>query len=80
MQNKLGGLKVIFIDEISMVGNSMFKKIQLNKRLQEINGVDSDFGGVSIIAIGNLFQLQPVFDGYVFESLKGDYGILATNL
>ena len=54
--------------------------IQLNKRLQEINGVDSDFGGVSIIAIGVFFQLQPVFDGYVFESLKGDYGILATNL
>ena len=54
--------------------------IQLNKRLQEINGVDSDFGGVSIIAIGDLFQLQPVFDGYVFESLKGDYGILAMNL
>ena len=65
LRNKLGGLKVIFIDEISMVGNSMFN-IQLNKRLQEINGVDSDFGGVSIIAIGDLFQLQPVFDGYVF--------------
>ena len=78
LRNKLGGLKVIFVDEISMVGNSMFN-IQSNKRLQEINGVASGFGGVSIIAI-DLFQLQTVFDGYVFESLKGDYGILATNL
>ena len=79
LRNKLGGLKVIFVDEISMVGNSMFN-VQLNKRLQEIKGVDSDFGGVSIIAIGDLFQLQPVFDGYVFETLKGSYGALATNL
>ena len=79
LRNKLGGLKVIFVDEISMVGNSMFN-VQLNKRLQEIKGVDSDFGGVSIIAIGDLFQLEPVFDGYVFETLKGSYGALATNL
>ena len=79
LRNKLGGLKLIFIDEISMVGNSMFN-VQLNKRLQEIMGVDTDFGGISIIAIGDLFQLEPVFDGYVFETLKGCYGALATNL
>ena len=79
LRNKLGGLKVIFVDEISMVGNSMFN-IQLNKRLQEIKGIDSDFGGISIIAMGDLFQLEPVFDGYVFETLKGSYGALATNL
>ena len=79
LRNKLGGLKVIFVDEISMVGNSMFN-IQLNKRLQEIKGIDRDFGGVSIIAIGDLFQLEPVFDGYVFETLKSSYGALATNL
>ena len=24
------------------------------------------FGGVSIIALGDLFQLEPVIDGYVF--------------
>ena len=54
--------------------------IQLNKRLQEIKGIDRDFGGVSIIAIGDLFQLEPVFDGYVFETLKSSYGALATNL
>ena len=62
-----------------MVGNSMLN-IQLNKRLQEIKGIDRDFGGVSIIAIGDLFQLEPVFDGYVFETLKSSYGALATNL
>ena len=28
------------------------------------------FGGVSIIALGNLFQLEPVMDGYIFKDLK----------
>ena len=79
IRNKLGSLKLIFIDEISMVGNSMFN-LQLNKRLQEIKGVDDDFGGVSVIAVGDLFQLEPVFDGYVFEALKDSYCALATNL
>lgn len=79
LRNKFGKLKLIFIAEISMVGNSMFN-LQLNKRLQEIKGVDIDFGGVSIIAVGDLFQLEPVFDGYVFETLKDSYCSLGTNL
>ena len=36
--------------------------LQINKRLQDILGNIVDFGGVSIIAIGDVFQLQPVFD------------------
>ncbi|XP_078357307.1 uncharacterized protein LOC144642199, partial [Oculina patagonica] len=76
---KFAGLKIIFIDEVSMVGNSMFN-VQINKRLQDIIGTANDFGGVSIIAIGDLFQLQPVFDGYVFEDLESNYAPLAANL
>lgn len=78
-RSKFAGLKIIFIDEMSMVGNSMLN-IQINKRLQDIKGTTSDFGGVSIVAIGDLFQLQPVFDGYCFEDLHTDYAALATNL
>ena len=76
---KFAGLKIIFIDEVSMVGNSMFN-VQINKRLQDIIGTTNDFGGVSIIAVGDLIQLQPVFDGYVFEDLENDYAPLAANL
>ena len=32
---QLGGVKLIFIDEISLVGNSMFNA-QINKRLKDI--------------------------------------------
>lgn len=32
------------------------------------------FGGVSIIAVGGLFQLKPVFHGWIFNDLSADYG------
>ena len=60
---QLGGVKLIYLDEISMVGNTIFN-VQINNRLKDIKGSKDDFGGVSIIAIGDLFQLQPVMDGY----------------
>ena len=50
-----GGVKLIFIDEISMVGNTMFN-IQINNRPKDIKGSSLPFGGVGIIAIGDLFQ------------------------
>ena len=55
--------------------------IQINKRLKDIKGCKEDFGGVGIIAIGDLFQLQPVMDGHVFKDLNDyEYGPLAPNL
>ena len=65
---KLGALKLIFIDEISMVGNSMFH-VQINNRLKDIKGSPLPFGGVSIVAIGDLFQLKPVIDGWISKEL-----------
>ena len=38
------------------------------------------FGGVSIIAVGDLFQLQPVFDKWIFANSNKDYGPLALNV
>lgn len=68
-------LKVIFIDEISMVGCGMFNFINL--RLQEITGVRAPFGGISIIAVGDLFQLKPVMDRLIFSQPNVDYGPIA---
>ena len=80
LRTQLGGVKLIFLDEISMVGNTMFN-VQINNRLKDIKGSKEDFGGVSIIAIGDLFQLQPVMDGYIFKDMdNSEYGILAPNL
>ena len=60
-----------------MVGNAMFT-VQINNRLK---GRVLLFGGVSIIAIGDLFQLQPVMDGYIFKDVdNSEDSILAQNL
>jgi len=56
MRVKFKNLKVVFIDEISMVGNRMFNFI--NFRLQEIFASDVPFAGVSVIAIGDLYQFK----------------------
>ena len=77
---QLGGVKLVFIDEISMVGNTMFN-VQMNNRLKDIKGCSLPFGGVSIVAIGDLFQLQPVMDSYIFKDMDNNgYGILTPNI
>ena len=77
---QLGGVKLMFINEISMVGNAMFN-VQINNILKDIKGSSLPFGGVSIIAIGDLFQLQPVMDDYIFKDTNNlEYSILAPNI
>ena len=51
-----------------MVGSTMFN-VQINNRLKDIKGSKEDFGDVGIIAIGDLFQLEPVMDRYIFKDL-----------
>lgn len=64
LRSRYQHLKMVFIDEVSMVGRNMFNFINL--RLQEIAGTNTLFGGVSIIAFGDLFQLKPVMDSWIF--------------
>ena len=75
---QLKRLQVIFIDEISMVGSGMFNF--LNLRLQQIMGTNTPFGALSVIATGDLFQLKPVFDSWIFNNTNHGYSDLATNI
>lgn len=78
-QSKFKFLKLLFIDEISMVGKNMFNFINL--RLQEILGCIRPFGGISVICFGDLFQLKPVFDQWIFASSNTEsIASLGTNL
>ena len=61
-------LKVLLIDEISMVGKETFE--DLNKNLQKImNRCNVDFGGVSVLLIGNFCQLTLLKQKTIFSSL-----------
>ena len=70
-------LKVVIIDEISMVGKKTFDFI--DTRLQQLTGIRAPFGGLSVIAVGDFYQLKPVGDRLVFLDLKEDAKALAPN-
>ena len=60
LRSKLSKLVLLIIDEVSMVGADML--FEVHKRLQQIKGVPSDvmIGRVSVLAVGDLYQLPPV--------------------
>ena len=61
---------MIIIDEISMVSYETLSFI--HQRLTEIKGTDDTevyFGGLSIIAVGDFYQLPPVRDRFVFQGI-----------
>ena len=64
---KLSKLKLLIIDEISMVGCNM-----LHKRLNEILVQPDDvmFGSVSILAVGDLYQVPPVCQPPLFNVMS----------
>ncbi|RWS18179.1 ATP-dependent DNA helicase PIF1-like protein [Leptotrombidium deliense] len=66
MLNKLMNLKLIIIDEISMVGAKMFSLV--DSRLKQIFKTDKAFGDKSVIVFGDFNQLPPVADKFVFQT------------
>ena len=52
-----------------MVGANML--LEIHKRLQQIKGVSDDvtFGSVSILAVGDLYQLPPVAQAPLFSTV-----------
>ena len=66
LRSKLSKLVLLIIDEVSMVGANML--LEIHKRLQQIKSVLPDvmFGGVSILAVGDLYQLPLVAQPMLF--------------
>jgi hypothetical protein len=63
LQSKLGNLKILIIDEISMVNRKVFSCIHNRlKQLKHKKTTDRNawFGDVCILAVGDFFQLSPV--------------------
>ena len=76
LRSKLSKLTLVIIDEVSMVGSNML--LEIHKRLQQIKGVSDDvtFGGVSILAVGDLYQLPPVAQAPLFSIVSDFYAQL----
>ena len=76
LRTKLSKLTLVIIDEVSMVGSNML--LEIHKRLQQIKGVSDDvtFGGVSILAVGDLYQLPLVAQTPLFTTVGDCYAQL----
>ena len=62
-------VKVLIIDEISMVGAELLS--QIDSRLKQITGnFNTNFGGLDIILIGDLRQLPPVRATPIYKQIK----------
>ena len=69
LQTHLEQLMVVIIDEISMIGAETLYKIHMC--LQEIKGLqysNTRFGNVTMIAVGDLYQLPPFKDKKIYDT------------
>ena len=67
MRSSLSKLRVLIINEVSMVSNLNLAYIHL--RLDEIFARDQWFGGVNVLFVGDILQLPPVNGASVFERI-----------
>ena len=68
MRNKLSEVRLIIIDEISMVSSVLF--VQVNQRLTEIfrNSGKQPFAGLPAMVCGDFYQLSSVKDLPVYST------------
>ena len=68
MRTNLRSLKLVIIDEVSVLSNINLAYIHL--RLEELFGGTDWFGSMNVISVGDLLQLPPVNGDPVFCKLK----------
>ena len=68
MRTSLSQLRLLIIDEVSMVSNINLAYIHL--RLDEIYAKDQWFGGLNVLFVGDILQLPPVNGASVSERIN----------
>lgn len=70
---RLRGIKMLIVDEISMVRADLFE--MMNQICQKALNNCDPFGGIPFVAVGDMFQLPPIVsDDAVMEYLQKEYG------
>ena len=70
IREKLINLKLLIIDEISMVSSTMLNRIDM--RLRQVMGNRLPFGNIHVILVGDLHKIRPVMGTFVFKPLPTD--------
>ncbi len=78
MRANFVNLQIIIADEISMFGGESIQHLDLT--LQHIFENDLAFGGISIMSVGDLLQLNPVGDRAIFKPPTKGYSALAGSI
>ena len=74
IRNRWKNTKTLIIDEISMISDEFFEKLDILG--QKIRRNNNPFGGIQIIVSGDFLQLPPVkCTGFCFESFTWDISI-----
>ena len=79
MRATLSNADILIIDEISMVSKELFSYV--HRRFQQIKGNKKPFGGMSVLAVGDFYQLPPlgrakplcVYEGSVLDLWKDQF-------
>ena len=66
LREHLSELKLIVIDEMSLVSSDMFYKLDMKLREIFKERKKTPFGGIGIILVGDLLQIPPVTGVYIF--------------
>ena len=67
LRNTLKHIKLLIVDEVSMVSNLMLAFIHL--RMDDLFGGSDWFGSRNVVFVGDLLQLPPVNGGHVFDTI-----------
>ena len=80
MRENLSELKLIIIDEMSLVGADILYKI--DAKLREIFHLRKDipFAGIGIMLVGDLLQIPPVNSKYIFSRPTNDKNIVTHDI
>lgn len=71
-RNILNATDILIIDEISMVAPDLLDAMDILARMARRN--NEPFGGIQVVAIGDLFQLPPVITREAVKYYESEYG------